>query len=61
MAAHESEKEFARLLMEPNYYQQPEYYCWGGMFLFTYGKTVEQLVAEDDMTCAHIDMMAFMP
>ncbi|MCJ1264021.1 hypothetical protein MMC22_003892 [Lobaria immixta] len=45
-AAHKSEYEMAELLMSPSYHQTDEYYLWGELMEYVYGKTVERMVEE---------------
>ena len=38
----------AKLLMSEQFHKKNEYYAWGGLFEFTYGKTVEDMAATYD-------------
>ncbi|KAI9830885.1 MAG: hypothetical protein M1826_004315 [Phylliscum demangeonii] len=38
--AHETEADFARLLLQPEFYEREHYYRWRGLFPFTYGGTI---------------------
>jgi len=40
--------DLARLLMEPRFFKGGEYCKWGGLFEFTYGKTVGEMVVVGD-------------
>ncbi len=43
--AHETEVPFAKLLVSKQFYKGSEYCFWGPLFVFCYGKTVEELIA----------------
>lgn len=46
---HESEVEFARMLLSTDLYETEEYYKWGGLFPYTYGGSVEEVAARDEL------------
>ncbi|KAN0068081.1 hypothetical protein V8E54_013651 [Elaphomyces granulatus] len=41
--AHETEVPFAKMLMSPEHYNGPMHRFWGPLFVFCYGKSVEEL------------------
>lgn len=47
--AHQIEKELAQLLMTERYKDKHEYFYWAPLLLFCYGKSVEELAAEEEM------------
>lgn len=48
-SAHESEVEFARMLLSTDLYETEEYYKWAGLFPYTYGGSVEEIAARDEL------------
>lgn len=60
LVAHESAQGLANLLMKERYFQQREYYAWGGLFEFTYGESVENM-AEKYVKAEDKDLEGFGP
>ena len=46
--AHETEISFAKLLMLPEHIDSPMYHFWGPLFVFCYGKSIEELADEEE-------------
>lgn len=40
---HESETEFAKLLTDPAYFRTGHYFRWAPLFLYAYGRTIEEV------------------
>lgn len=52
--AHESEVEFARMLLSTDLYKTEEYYKWAGLFPYTYGGNVEE-IKENQLVLFKVD------
>lgn len=48
-SAHEAEVEFARMLLSTDLYETEEYYKWAGLFPYTYGGSIEEVAARDEL------------
>lgn len=49
ISAHESEVDFARMFLSTELYETEEYHKWAGVFPFTYGGSVEEVAARDEL------------
>ena len=46
--AYETAGQLAQLLMEEEHFKTHDYYYLGGLIIFLYGRTVEEMAAEED-------------
>ena len=46
--AHETEVSFAKLLMWPEHFDSPMYHFWEPLFVFCYGKSIEELANKEE-------------
>lgn len=49
VSAHESEVQLARMLFSTDFYETEDYYKWAGLLPFTYGGSVEEVAARDEI------------
>lgn len=47
--AHETAGQLSQLLMEPEHFQGHHYHYIGGLIVFLYGKTIEEMASEEDV------------
>jgi hypothetical protein len=48
LIAHETEVPFAKLLMLSKHFDGPMYHFWGPLFVFCYGKSIEELAIKEE-------------
>ena len=46
--AHKTAGQLAQLLMEKEHFKTNSYYYLGGLIMFLYGRTVEEMAVEED-------------